>query len=580
MSHLMYVRLRQWFAVLAFFVAVTAGAKEAEVSLCERALVPDVNSLNLVEGLEPQPVRFKPALSSPAMVDPWLRLGRRVVAFPDFKFISDLQPTKLSPSERRDVILKAKKLRRRIFGRLKASGASDARAVDLAQKAYARYVINHLFRFRDELTPLSSEMAQPRWQLKSGDPVLDQAFKGVEETWGQLTRRSPEFSDGSLLPSPYPVVVAGGRFRESYYWDAYFGALGLIATGRRDLAAAQLENFLHMIQVFGRVPNGFRDYYLSRSQPPVISMMALAVFEDASKTMAPEKLRQWLSLRVFPLLRHDYHEFWMKQRFDARTGLNFYSDDLNLMRPERHANDDDRELGDSFRDVRAQAESGLDHTDALMSDTASVASVSLNAFLYRYELDLARMAEMVGQFELAQHYRLAAEQRRLAINRYLWDESSGMYRNYSVGSGRHSSVVHSDQFAMLYVGAASKEQAASLEKRVLGELEKAGGLGSSSIQSGKQWDGDHGWAPLHVMAIQGLADYGHRASAERLARKWVNSVAKTYAQTGAFLEKIDVGRVEAPVEDGSKYPTQTGFLWTNASFVWACRFLGLEFTPL
>lgn len=580
MSKLKPIRIRHWVALSAFFVALAAGAKEAEVSPCERALVPDVYTLNLVENLEPRKVRFKPALSSPAMVDPWLRLGRRVVAFPDFKFISDLQPIQLRDSERREVVLKAKKLRRQIFDRLRQSGASESRAVDLAQKAYARYVINHLFRFRDELTPLSSEVARPRWRLNSGDPLLDQAFQGVEETWDKLTRSSPEFSDGSLLPSPYPVVVAGGRFRESYYWDAYFGALGLIATGRRDLAAAQLENFLHMIQVFGRVPNGFRDYYLSRSQPPVISMMAVAVFEDAAKTMAPEKLGQWLSQRVFPLLRHDYHEFWMKQRFDSRTGLNFYSDDLNLMRPERHANDDDRELGNSFRDVRAQAESGLDHTDALMSDTANVASVSLNAFLYRYELDLARMAEMVGQFELAQQYRLAAEQRKIAIDRYLWDESSGVYRNYSLASGRHSPVVHSDQFAMLYVGAASKEQAASLEKRVLAELEKVGGLGSSSVRSGKQWDGEHGWAPLHVMAIQGLADYGHRASAERLARKWVNSVARTYADTGAFLEKIDVGRVGAPIEDGSKYPTQTGFLWTNASFVWACRFLGLEFTPL
>src|SRR3546814_2865374 len=56
------------------------------------------------------------------------------------------------------------------------------------------------------------------------------------------------------------------RFREAYYWDTAFGIDGLIATGRLELAQMQADNFLELIRRFGFVPNGNRDYYLSRSQ--------------------------------------------------------------------------------------------------------------------------------------------------------------------------------------------------------------------------------------------------------------------------------------------------------------------------
>lgn len=555
--------------LLLLTFAGQAWGKETDPD-CEAQLAPTLYDLNIVDEFQPQPVRFKSAHSSPGVIDPVIEYARQVKAFEDFKFLADLEARTLDETSKAQVFAEAEQLRGRAISR--------GHTREKADQAYARWLINHLFRFRDELIPIRTPSAERQLELNSGDTELDRAFEGVEQTWTLLTRRSPDASNGSLIPSPYPMVVAGGRFREAYYWDAYFGALGLIATGRRDLAAAQLENFLHMIQNFGRVPNGFRDYYLSRSQPPVISMMALAVYEYTANTDSP-RAKKWLVERVFPLLRRDYHDFWMKLRFDTQTGLNFYSDDLNEIRPERHANDDDTKLGDTFRDVRAQAESGLDHTDALMSDTSQVASVSLNALLYRYEMDLARIADIASQPELAQHYRLAADRRKFAIDKFLWDANAGSYRNYSLVRKVHSDVIHADQFAMLYVGAAAENQAALLERRVLNLLEREGGLAASSVKSGKQWDGDHGWAPLHVMAIQGLANYGYHAAAQRLAWKWARTVAHSYAQTGVFLEKIDVSTGETPREDGSKYPTQTGFLWTNASYVWTLQFLGFKFNP-
>src|SRR5882762_2475 len=64
----------------------------------------------------------------------------------------------------------------------------------------------------------------------------------IDLLWDQLTRTStsaPPYS--SLLPLPEPYVVPGGRFRELYYWDSYFTMLGLVESGRHDLA-------LHMVR--------------------------------------------------------------------------------------------------------------------------------------------------------------------------------------------------------------------------------------------------------------------------------------------------------------------------------------------
>ncbi len=41
----------------------------------------------------------------------------------------------------------------------------------------------------------------------------------------------------------------------------------------------QADNFIELIRRFGFVPNGNRDYYLSRSQPPLSSHLVRAVVE-------------------------------------------------------------------------------------------------------------------------------------------------------------------------------------------------------------------------------------------------------------------------------------------------------------
>lgn len=551
---------------------------------CEAILVPNIYNLNILPTLTPQVVETRDALSSPGVNDSWLHLGRRAVAYPDFKYLSDLEPRPLTEEARGEIIQRAKELRQRTFNEAIASGELEEEAVKIAQVFYARYVIEKLYREETGLAPYQGPLVEARLHLTPGGGpagldfgALSAAFAHVEKTWSELARQSPPSSAGSLIPSPFPFLVAGGRFKESYYWDSYFGAVGLVDTGRWEMAAAQFENLLHMIQTYGLIPNGFRDYYLSRSQPPVVSRFALLIYENAPPEIPRAQLKDWLIRRVYPLLRRDYERFWMAQRYDTATGLSFHSDKLNRMRPERHSNDDERALGATFRDVRAEAESGLDHTDASMASASEVGSVMLNSLLYDYEQNLARLASVAGDRHASASFYEAAKKRRRAMNKYLWHEESGTFRNYHLRWRVQTDVVSADMLSAMYVGLATPEQAKRMLEFARLNLERAGGLRASTVDSGKQWDGVHGWAPFHMMAIEGAARYGYEQTAKVWASKWVSALAGIYGRTGNFYEKIDVERVTAPHEDDSKYPTQTGFLWTNASYVWSLKFLGYKF---
>ena len=81
-----------------------------------------------------------------------------------------------------------------------------------------------------------------------------------------------------LLYLPEPYVVPGGRFNEMYGWDSFFIQMGLLRDGEIDLARSMANNFLYEIREYGKVLNANRTYYLTRSQPPFLTGMVLAVY--------------------------------------------------------------------------------------------------------------------------------------------------------------------------------------------------------------------------------------------------------------------------------------------------------------
>src|ERR1017187_3174296 len=89
-----------------------------------------------------------------------------------------------------------------------------------------------------------------------------------------------ELPNAGLLYLPSPYVVPGGRFNEMYGWDSFFILLGLEADHREALAKGMVDNFLFEIEHYGAVLNANRTYYLTRSQPPFLTSMIRAVYEN------------------------------------------------------------------------------------------------------------------------------------------------------------------------------------------------------------------------------------------------------------------------------------------------------------
>ena len=141
--------------------------------------------------------------------------------------------------------------------------------------------------------------------------------------------RPEELPAAGLLYLPSPYVVPGGRFNEMYGWDSYFILLGLEADHREALAKGMVDNFLFEIEHYGGVLNANRTYYLTRSQPPFLTSMIRAVYENpASFPATPAgrtEARAWLE-RAYTLAEKDYSTWTRPEHLAGTTGLARYFD--------------------------------------------------------------------------------------------------------------------------------------------------------------------------------------------------------------------------------------------------------------
>ncbi|WP_294392881.1 alpha,alpha-trehalase TreF [uncultured Sphingomonas sp.] len=403
----------------------------------------------------------------------------------------------------------------------------------------------------------------------------------VRALWPQLVRMpAQKVAGGSAVPLPRPYVVPGGRFQEIYYWDSYFTMLGLKADGRSDLVEAMIDDFTSLIERYGHIPNGTRTYYLSRSQPPFYALML-----DLSDNMDPAVARSRLAA-----LRAE-HDFWMKGRIcvdRARlaclrvvrmpdgTLLNRYFDDRDTPRDESYAEDAatareaaPRPAADTQRDLRAGAESGWDFSSRWLRDPRSLASirtteivpVDLNSLLWAMERRIAQRCGDIGDTACVHSFATMARRRKAAIGRYLWQPRLGRYADWSLRDHRPTPVLSAATLYPLFVGLSAPGQVRQVADTVRGQLLASGGLRTTTLRTGQQWDAPNGWAPLQWIAVEGLRRHGQFPLAKEIAARWLTTVTDTYRETGKMLEKYDVE--ENKPGGGGEYPLQDGFGWTN-----------------
>lgn len=94
-------------------------------------------------------------------------------------------------------------------------------------------------------------------QLLPGPGSPPAGIKVDENLYGYSSRKDEKCAT-SIIRLEHPFVIAGGRFREQYYWDSFFVMEGLLATNMTYLARTTLLNFMDEIRSYGFIPNGGR----------------------------------------------------------------------------------------------------------------------------------------------------------------------------------------------------------------------------------------------------------------------------------------------------------------------------------
>jgi alpha,alpha-trehalase len=427
-----------------------------------------------------------------------------------------------------------------------------------------------------------------------------------------------------------PYVVPGGRFNELYAWDSYFIVLGLLQDGRTDLARGMADNLLYEVEHYGKIPNANRSYYLTRSQPPVLTSIIRAVYDSGTVD------RSWLAAAL-KVAMAEYWDVWQDKERLVKIGpyeLSRYYDDGDGPCPEvepghydeptapwlKEVNDpaltpfrflnqylycgdyanvkaEGLTLDQFFKNDRALRESGHDTTHRFDDRTTDSVSVDLNSLLYKYETDFAEVIkkEFGGslpgvnpEFSRSTFWQQRAAARKAAMLALMWDDQRGFFFDYDFVNQRRSTYISATGLYPLW--AKLFDPQSPQERQQLGrtiayacaKLEEPAGLAATARESvvaarqsdARQWDYPYGWPPHQMLAWQGLKNYGFDRDAGRLAYRWLYTIAKNahdYDRTIPEKYNVVTGSHDVFVEYGNvgtkfSYIASEGFGWMNASF--------------
>lgn len=423
-----------------------------------------------------------------------------------------------------------------------------------------------------------------------------------------------------------PFVVPGGRFNEMYGWDSYFILLGLLQDDRVDLALSIIENMVYEIEHYGAILNANRTYYLSRSQPPLLTSMIVEVLrylpEDSST-------KEWVKGTLNAAIE-EYISVWSNAHRLTPNGLNRYYG-LKLKEPpevekghfnpiyskqakkaglgekefkKRYLSGDleDKELDRYFVHDRAMRESGHDTTNRFVNKCADYNTVDLNSLLFKVEEDIASLIRLFfkdafldakGEMHSSEAWHQRAQKRKKLMIQMMWDEKKGLFFDYNFKEKKRANFESATTFYPFFAGLLSNELADALIKKALPLFETPGGLVSTTKESRgrvhddrpqRQWDYPFGWAPHQMLFWKGLSDYGYKSIARRLAYRWLYMVTKEGRDyNGLLAEKYDVIKRTHKMEteygnvgvDFGLYP-DGGFGWLNASYQVGLSYLSAE----
>ncbi|VDD87297.1 unnamed protein product [Enterobius vermicularis] len=424
--------------------------------------------------------------------------------------------------------------------------------------------------------------------MKIADPLLRHWALDLNNIWKMLCKKidpaiKTQESRSSLIYVPHEFIMPGGRFREFYYWDAFWIAKGLLASDMYETTRRMIENLAYIVDKYGFVPNGGRIYYLQRSQPPMLIPMVYEYFES---TQDINFVRS-----IMPTLKKEF-DFWQKHRTVNVTMKNKqryivyqYRTKSNVPRAESFREDiltahEVENKPKLWQDLASAAESGWDFStrwfrerNTLSSlETTKILPVDLNAFMC-WNMDILEyLNEKIGDRAVSETYRDMRTNFRNAMHNVFYNRTLGAWFDYNMRTKQHNTRFYLSIAAPLYTGcyhSLNQQKSARLFKLMerVGAFSYPGGVPTSlDRKSLEQWDFPNGFGPLNFMVIEGLRKSENpemQDQAFRIAHKWIMSNYRVFRKTGYMWEKYNVIGLYSSPGAGGEYAVQDGFGFTN-----------------
>ncbi|CAG9863234.1 unnamed protein product [Phyllotreta striolata] len=440
-------------------------------------------------------------------------------------------------------------------------------------------------------------------RIKDGD--VRSFAKALIKIWPTLGRRVKEYVNKeqdrhSIIPLPNGFIIPGGRFSEAYYWDTYWIIKGLLLGEMTETVRGILENFVSLIQRFGFIPNGSRVYYLNRSQPPLFAPM-VKLYIDSTKNITwlkkniqfiEQEIEWWLENRTVKIRKCG--KTYKLAQFRVQSGIpraESYREDVETCKPFENS-----EKERCYNEIKAAAESGWDFSSRWLFNqngsistnlttirTSELAQVDLNAFLCLAIKDLSNFYQLIGDKKKSSEWAAVGETWTQAIEAVLYNKQDAMWYDWDIHRKQHRKAFYPSNFAPLWADVIDPSQKETYGKNAVKYLNKnkitqyLGGIPTSLLKSGQQWDCPNAWPPLQDLVVRGLRNTGN-SEAIKLSKTLATNVVKAYMigydKTEEMFEKYDAVKV-GEYGGGGEYVVQTGFGWTNGI---ALEFINSYFT--
>ena len=390
---------------------------------------------------------------------------------------------------------------------------------------------------RRTLAEITAIVAEHKWkhdQSRKKYGELAETYNAMQTCLAWDTIYDPS-KDRVISPVSRMWNVTWGGY-VLFCWDTYFAAW-LSLLDNKELSYANVIEVTREKTERGFVPNyaGDPDFKSrDRSQPPVGSMTALALYERYGD--------RWFLEELFEDL-YVWNQWWFDNRVIQENLLAWGS---NPFEPVFGGLSEIVGVGDTHG---AALESGLDNSP-MYDDIPfnyekycmELADVGLNGLYIRDCQALAKIADVLGRVEEAEKLRARADQFATGLAG-LWDDASGFFLNKRTDTGEFSTRKSPTNFYALFSDKVSEQQASRMIDEHFYNPDEFWGewimpsisRDDANYKDQFYWRGRI-WAPMNFLAYLAMRQHNLAGACKDLAAKSKNLIMKEWLELGHVHE--------------------------------------------